>query len=159
MNSTVKYIIALCTLLISTGCSRCNDFENGDVTNDGIIAFDITLSRCYGTSVAREQNGGMHMRSRAQFLNFFPKRTSACAIGDSLELDFSVYDLLSYPTEGVCNTKIERSVEINEAAKEVIYSVIQEDCGRCGTQNFNNNLVAIPKVEDGYVVRYQFDKR
>lgn len=157
--SMTRKILALCAgLFLLSSCNRCNDFENGEVSNAGAIRQDITLSRCYGTAVARQQAGGIVMRSRAQFLNFFPKRTAACAIGDSLDLDFSRFDLLAYPTEGVCNTRIERRVDIQPNQNQVIYSIILENCGNCGVQNFNNNLVAVDKLPPEFTVVFEYSE-
>ncbi|MCC5918897.1 MAG: hypothetical protein JJU02_16390 [Cryomorphaceae bacterium] len=157
MIKNLKLLAVFIPLLLA-GCERCNDFENGEITNDGMIVFDIQLSRCYGTAVARGQDGGMHIRNRDQFLSLFPKRTAACAIGDSLDVNFSQYDLLAYVTKGICNTKLEREVRIEPQTSVITYSIRQTDCGRCGTENVNYNLVAIPMVEDGYVVRFDFSK-
>jgi hypothetical protein len=152
----IKNVLIACGVLLLFSCDRCNDFDNGDVNNAGSIVFDINLSRCYGSAVARQQGGGLVMRSRSEFLNFFPKRTAACAIGDSLELDFDQYMLLAYPTEGTCNTSIARRVDIQPNGLRAIYSIELENCGRCGVQNFNNNLVAIDRLPPEYSIEFEF---
>ncbi len=157
MISLYTRIAIVITMAMLTSCGSC-DFEGVEKQTSGSFAFEVELSRCYGSAPARQASEGIHMRSRAQFLNFFPKRTAACAIGDSLDVDFETYDLISYYTEGKCNTRIERDVQINTAQGRVIYSITQEDCGRCGTDNLSPNIIAIPAVGEDVQVQFEFTK-
>ena len=147
-------IVALWAL---SACSRC-DFEGVEKTTTGSVSFEVELSRCYGSAPAREARRGLHMTSKAQFLNFFPMRTAACAIGDSLDVNFDTHHLLAYYIEGKCNTRVERNVTISNTERRVVYTIVQEDCGRCGTDNLLPNIVAIPAVDENFVVEFEFDK-
>lgn len=157
MIKSLLYIVFFVSLVLLSSCDRC-DFEGVEKVTTGNYAFEVELSRCYGSAPARQASEGLHMRTRAQFLNFFPKRTAACAIGDSLELDFDTHHLISYYTEGKCNTRIERDVQINTNERRVIYSITQEDCGRCGVDHLNPNILAIPAVGEDFSVEFEFTK-
>lgn len=157
MTKIPVFLIILSALMLLLSCSMC-DFEGIEKETTGNVSFEITLSKCYGSAPARQASRGLHITSRSQFLNFFPKQTAACALGDSLDLNFKTHHLLSYYTEGKCNTFIERDVQFFLNDRRVVYRVTQEDCGRCGRDNLSANLIAIPAVDEDVVVEFEFTK-
>lgn len=75
--------------------------------------------------------------------------------GDSI--DFSKYSVLCMGAQGVgCNIRYLRDVSVDKEAKKYIYTVTMLECGNYLVfLDPSDNIVIIPKIEEGYTVEIQ----
>jgi hypothetical protein len=75
-------------------------------------------------------------------------------------IDFSSETLIGlYTTSTGCDNKVKREVRVDNEHKEYLYTVTITECGLCKPLYMDYNWVTVPRLPEGWVVRFERKKK
>ena len=75
-------------------------------------------------------------------------------------IDFSQKTLLGKSfTGGGCSSEVKKKVLRNDKGREVIYSINVSFKGTCEMGISHNNFILVPKIPEGYIVKFEINSR
>lgn len=151
MKTIIKLIqgSSILALLFFTGACGKSPFCWGDDKNKGIIEQSISVP-CYISM------GGEIIIDSDSVYSSVVDSSAGCV---RTNIDFTKHTLLGLTASGGCTMKLKRVVTKNDANKEYVYKVIARDCGMCRKQVFDNNWVLVPKLPEGWAVRFELEEK
>lgn len=81
---------------------------------------------------------------------------STCA---SVAVDFKQCSILGQYASGGCTMKLKRDVRSDADNREYVYKLIAKDCGLCKSLQFGYNWVKVPKLPEGWTVRFELKEK
>lgn len=159
MKTIFNSIFILLLYFQNTGCQK--PCLSSDDKNSGIIVseFEIgsscfTLGRSSSYPMVEEfviDNDSAY-KSWIDTVNIFYNPQCSSAVTPSI--DFTKYTLLGKYAEGGCEVKFVREVIQDDLQKSFIYTIGVDECGICKKLQFSWNWVLVPKLPQGYSVKF-----
>ncbi len=141
-------LFTLGVFIISMSCSKSPKCW-GEDENNGDIIESYSLPSCFYLPV--QEDGSFLARSTDDI-----DTLDGCTVSP-LQIDFTKYSIIGFPTEFQCNAKIIREVIIDHNNKQCGYSITINECGLCKSMGINDNLVLIPALPEDYLVIFKVE--
>jgi len=147
-----KFLFFLAALFVLTSCNKeilCTDQED---ENKGDIVENFQID-CF-FSIPNDQ---MVIRNQEEYTTFSASvvnntQSSNC---DFPTIDFEKHSLVGLTTQGSgCSRSYVRSFSESEN-QTYLYDVKVRECGQCEPLEINHNLILVPKLKEGWTVRFQ----
>lgn len=168
--------IGLVILFVLLGaCEKKNSPENNEIkgtnitgksvsldkaraSDDGAVSDNNILHCFYDESIGFDE---MVVRDNLAYrkLGEAIKAKGICDADDLPPVDFSKNSLIGkYVSGGGCDVNFDRQVYDNAETNTIIYHIKAEFTGECAMFIYSWNWMLIPKIDDGYSVKFSIDK-
>lgn len=152
---------SLCLYFHFTGCVKpCLRSSNED-EHLGIIASEFRISsNCFklGQSLSYPMVDEFVIDNDSVYKSWIDTSdlfyNPQCSSEVVTPIDFNTYTLLGKYTEGGCDVQFIREVQKNDDEKMYIYTIGVNECGICKKLQMSWNWVLVPKLPQGYTVKF-----
>jgi hypothetical protein len=120
----------------------------GEDKNSGIIQESLNVA-----CSPRAEQKQFVITSDSMYKSMFD---STCAL---TAIDFNQYSLLGQYASGTCTMKFKRDVRSDADRKAYVYKLIAKDCGLCKKMQIAYNWVKVPKLPEGWTVRFELKEK
>ncbi len=153
------FIIFFTTLILINACKKTETCHEKEI-NTGIIEDNFELGKCfyfldsptYVINTLKDYQNLVSQIDSVYIVNIMPD----CENFELYSFDYSNITLLAQYAEGNgCSVAFQRNVSIDETSKQYIYTINIYECGDCNIKEVSMNWVQVPKLPDGYIVRFK----
>ncbi|WP_421825825.1 hypothetical protein [Larkinella sp.] len=132
-------------------CKHDVDCETMKDETTGIVTAVLSERVAYDQKIGDLGRFGLRISTAEEFQRVFDR----CCAGRLETIDFSQNDVLGLSTVNRgCKSTYQLDVQRDDATKRVIYTVTERYCRRCSPSDGRGNYVVIPKVPEGYEVKF-----
>ena len=150
MKTITKYLSLLIVLIFLSNCSA-SPICWGKDKNKGIIESSTDFELCNCEFDEKEYL----IDSDALLDSLFNIENLQSYQCEKPDIDFTKYTLLGQYASGGCEVKYIREVEKDENNKQYVYTIKVRDCGTCKRMRVNWNWVLVPKLPNGWTVKFE----
>jgi hypothetical protein len=150
---TIKNILPLFLLAtLFLGLSACKKkcvVETED-TNNGSIVSGVVFYPSAG-NLTPSMGGNYVIDATHPYADEFQIRFND---GEKIDVNYSNYTILCYPTTANCSAAYDRTVTIDDANQTVVYKIVVTQCENCPEKYLTENYVLVPAFPSSYAVSY-----
>ncbi len=156
----MKLIIPFALLFVIYSCNNRTTLPekkpcDSPSSISGIIVSAFSFGDCFSDYMVENKDYVITNDSQYKALKIQRSDNSSCANATYPVIDFTKYTLLGkYATGGGCSIGYARNVSRDDAAKTYTYTVHVKGCGECAMAGISNNWVLVPRLPDGYTVKF-----
>jgi hypothetical protein len=149
---TVKTLLPILSLaILLLGLNSCKKkCVLSDDTDNGAIVKNVVFYPQAG-NLTGSMGGNYVINATHPYANQFQIRINE---GDKMDVNYSNYTILCYPTTANCSASFDRTVTIDNANQTVVYKIVVTQCTNCPEKYTTENYVLVPAFPSSYGVSY-----
>jgi hypothetical protein len=150
---TIKNILPLflvATLFIGLSACKKKCVVETEDSNAGAIVQGVIFYPASG-NLTPSMGGNYVINATHPYANEFQIRLND---GEKMDVNYSNYTILCYPTIANCSASYDRTVTIDDAAQTVVYKIVVTQCENCPEKYLTENYVLVPAFPSSYAVSY-----
>ncbi len=147
-NILPLFLVAILFISLSACKKKCV-VETED-KNSGAIVQGVVFYPSAG-NLTPSMGGNYVINATHPYANEFQIRLNE---GDKVDVNYSNYTILCYPTTANCSASYDRTVTIDDANQTVVYKIVVTQCDNCPEKYLTENYVLVPAFPSSYAVSY-----
>lgn len=149
-KNTGIFLIAAASLVYFISCNnKCSEFKS---SISGQTVKTLDLGECF---LFANVDSSKTITTEQEWNDFKTAKFKNCNTGQIQTVDFNQHSLLAKFTKTIgCNAGMERNLSIDNSNKLYTYTIKIKKCTGCNTQITSSNWIVVPKIPDGYTVKF-----